>query len=410
MLVEKLCARFAIATLVSLCAYPANQAAAQTKYSNYVMAVLAKAAYSIADDKKVLAYQCWPGKSADTRACKSLEKKWRKVTPGAFTTLAAVKKLNGFSAAIFRHKKDRSVIVSIAGTRPTDGGDIIADIGIARFNPHNNPVLVTQITEALRFVEQASRLEKRSKIQVVGHSLGGFLAQYVTAKMNVARGVSFNGPGALTGLSLPPRAPSLLNVVLSKYPKVYSAKRRMVNLVRKGDPIGNYGAHYGRRHTFQGGSHSIAKFAKDLKRGQKSFETILASKPLWRNRHLVGLAKKCLNAPWPVTKGKNLRLRKCKKKSPGQRWTMRRNGTIQLGAKAPNRCLDVQGGKAKNGARIHLWPCHGKASQIWRFKKGRLVGIGGKCLDVKGGRNKINAKLILWSCHGKKNQKWASRK
>lgn len=82
------------------------------------------------------------------------------------------------------------------------------------------------------------------------------------------------------------------------------------------------------------------------------------------------------------------------------------NGALMAGG----LCVDAAGGRGGDGDNLVLWDCHGGANQKWRYDGGRqaIVGINGKCVDLKGGSGHWfgNQEAILWSCHGQSNQKW----
>lgn len=82
------------------------------------------------------------------------------------------------------------------------------------------------------------------------------------------------------------------------------------------------------------------------------------------------------------------------------------NGVIMAGG----LCVDAAGGRGGDGDNLVLWDCHGGANQKWRYDNGRqaIVGINGKCVDLKGGSGHWfgNQEAVLWSCHGQSNQKW----
>ncbi|MFC0433806.1 RICIN domain-containing protein [Kutzneria buriramensis] len=76
-----------------------------------------------------------------------------------------------------------------------------------------------------------------------------------------------------------------------------------------------------------------------------------------------------------------------------------------------DKCLDVQGGSAADGAQIIQYSCTGRYNQ-----KFQIVNVGSglseirtyadKCLDVQGGSAADGARIIQYSCTGKYNQKF----
>lgn len=68
-----------------------------------------------------------------------------------------------------------------------------------------------------------------------------------------------------------------------------------------------------------------------------------------------------------------------------------------------NDCLDIHG---DNGKDLILYPCHGKANQLFSFETDNSIRQNGKCLDVAGNENRDGTPVILYRCTGKNNQKW----
>lgn len=71
------------------------------------------------------------------------------------------------------------------------------------------------------------------------------------------------------------------------------------------------------------------------------------------------------------------------------------------------RCLDIAGGKNRNGTNIQIYACNGSKSQKWKLtKKMEFRNIMGLCLDVKGGVNADGTNIQLYKCNGSKSQQW----
>lgn len=81
-------------------------------------------------------------------------------------------------------------------------------------------------------------------------------------------------------------------------------------------------------------------------------------------------------------------------------------GTIKMGG----LCLDASNASFDNGVELILWKCHGGTNQNWIYDKtkNRLLNYYDKCVDLEGGapffQNK--QKAILWNCNNLPNQKW----
>jgi hypothetical protein len=318
---------------------------------------------------------------------------------------------NGFSGAIFEGRK--TIYVSFAGT--DDVIDIVGDAQLASWFGNNKTVIKSQIASAKGLTQKAiSHNKSKKKIIVVGHSLGGYLAQVVAAEMRVSAGISLNAPG------FGPKDKG-------KMYKPKNKSRVMVNLSRERDVVGNFGKHFGRKILYHdvmsavnhpGNNHGITGFRKDIANGMKSFRTLVSGSSYFANKAVRSSdSKKCIQIGKPVTEGKNARIRKCNKKKWNQRWTFHKSGIMHLSsvggkdARKP-RCLEAK--TSKKGTAIQVGECHGFQNQRWRFHKKRIRGIAGKfkkmCVDVKGAKNKSGTRLVLWPCHKKSNQKWTKLK
>ncbi|WP_053161231.1 ricin-type beta-trefoil lectin domain protein [Streptomyces caatingaensis] len=74
---------------------------------------------------------------------------------------------------------------------------------------------------------------------------------------------------------------------------------------------------------------------------------------------------------------------------------------------APDKCLDVQGGKKANGTAVQLYTCNGTGAQKWVIDGDALRNLdSGKCLDVKGSGTANGTAVQLWTCNGTKAQNW----
>ncbi|HEY0237171.1 MAG TPA: choice-of-anchor D domain-containing protein [Friedmanniella sp.] len=70
------------------------------------------------------------------------------------------------------------------------------------------------------------------------------------------------------------------------------------------------------------------------------------------------------------------------------------------------KCVDVRGGKTKNGTAVQLYTCNQTDSQTWAHTGSTFQSLG-KCLDVKGGATKNKTKVQLWGCNGSSAQSWS---
>jgi hypothetical protein len=77
------------------------------------------------------------------------------------------------------------------------------------------------------------------------------------------------------------------------------------------------------------------------------------------------------------------------------------------------KCLTDAGNSTRDGTRIELWPCDGKAAQQWTYipdaspdGAGKLT-IHGKCLTIGGNGNANGSKAELLTCDGSGRQGWS---
>jgi hypothetical protein len=77
------------------------------------------------------------------------------------------------------------------------------------------------------------------------------------------------------------------------------------------------------------------------------------------------------------------------------------------------KCLTDAGNSARDGTRIDLWPCDGKAAQQWTYTPdaspegaGKLI-IHGKCLTIAGNGEANGSKAELLACNGSGRQEWS---
>lgn len=126
---------------------------------------------------------------------------------------AVMQHSSGFQGAIYESGDE--LIVAYRGTESWE--DIKADLNIGVGN------VPDQFVPAMELFEKAQQVKSLSKIIVTGHSLGGGLAQLVSAN-KVALGVTFNAPGMdgmskkLAGKGYSFHSANVLNVVLSRDP------------------------------------------------------------------------------------------------------------------------------------------------------------------------------------------------
>ncbi len=133
---------------------------------------------------------------------------------------------SGFEGGIF--ECGDTWVVRYRGTRPSDSRDLKADlhIGLKR--------IPEQFYPAMALFERA-KLSHGSKVVVTGHSLGGGLAQLVSAA-STHPGVTFNAPGMK----------SIADGLAGKTPWGFHAAN-CLNVVLKNDPVSHFGTLIGKK-------------------------------------------------------------------------------------------------------------------------------------------------------------------
>ncbi|WP_425584774.1 ricin-type beta-trefoil lectin domain protein [Streptomyces vastus] len=74
---------------------------------------------------------------------------------------------------------------------------------------------------------------------------------------------------------------------------------------------------------------------------------------------------------------------------------------------APDKCLEVGGGKKDSGTPVQIYTCNGGAGQKWQIRGKALVNVNsGKCLDIKSSGTANGTALQIWTCNNTAAQKW----
>ena len=262
---------------------------AERRLSIETSAKLAKAVYDIVDTPLYtvrLSEQCWQMKrEADQRkiACKYFHRLWQRRSPENFATLFVFRSTGGVSAAVLEHKTSGDVVLAFAGSDQLVDW-LVANQGILRPRGKTLKGLQTVAAGALGIAEKLPQLKKRNgrfinlrEVSVVGHSLGGYLTQLVTALQPVRHGASFNGPGLYRPVEKQQDEIAILLGSRAEHHSKRYASQRMDNHVRQLDPIGRFGRHFGTVHLYKGQAktaHSIDAFLRDLQdRKIKPYDT-----------------------------------------------------------------------------------------------------------------------------------------
>jgi hypothetical protein len=128
--------------------------------------------------------------------------------------------------------------------------------------------------------------------------------------------------------------------------------------------------------------------------------------PLPEGEAIVGVpSRKCIDVQGGIARdGAPLELRTCAPSSPTQRWTFGYEGTVRV----QGLCMDVAWGSTFDGATIQLAVCTGNPAQQFTLNASNdLVNPqADKCVDVRDSSSADGARLQLWTCTGADHQKW----
>ena len=158
----------------------------------------------------------------------------------------------GFQAGAFQNKTTDEVIVAIAGT--DSARDVLADIEIFLGNPLPGiGPLDAQIQDAFLFLDKVRNLVPSADVTIVGHSLGGYIAQVVGAATG-ARTLTINAPGVdretvlhYAGAPVPAQPGTYKTSTPATQPG-YALDTPLSNIenhIRTLDIFGTYGSHLG---------------------------------------------------------------------------------------------------------------------------------------------------------------------
>jgi hypothetical protein len=149
---------------------------------------------------------------------------------------------SGLQARVFEKSGGTEIIVAFKGTVPSMASDLTADLSLALNN------IPTQAYEALRLTALWSAHFPRARKFLVGHSLGGAIAQVVGVRTGF-KFVTFNAPGMLEQSS------GIIPYGMGRLVRLLGGANEDagVNYRRSWDLVGNFGAHIGRRVELTGG-------------------------------------------------------------------------------------------------------------------------------------------------------------
>lgn len=153
---------------------------------------------------------------------------------------------SGLQARVFEKSGGSEIVIAYKGTVPSMASDLHADAQLA---VNHIPV---QAYEALRLTNLWAAHFPRAKRTLVGHSLGGAIAQVVGVRTGF-KFVTFNAPGMLEQSS------GIIPYGMGRLVRLLGGGNEDagVNYRRSWDLVGNFGAHIGRRVELTGGRTGV---------------------------------------------------------------------------------------------------------------------------------------------------------
>lgn len=164
-----------------------------------------------------------------------------------------------FKGCVYKSSAKSECVVAFQGTKPSKAGDLMADVQIFLG-------MLTQYADAAhRLFTRCKEVYSKCEITLVGHSLGGAMAQVIGHWTGVPF-VTFNAPGMWAHLQAAKVGPlstptqrlhsiggTFKSGAMSK--QMASTGRNFRNVL---DPVSGYGSHYGPVTRFWGrGVHSM---------------------------------------------------------------------------------------------------------------------------------------------------------
>jgi len=161
------------------------------------------------------------------------------------------------SAKVSFRDKTTKASVEVSEPNSTMLGDITADLKLAV------GIIPNQASTARKLFKKARDVYNGYELSIVGHSLGGYLAQVVSYWYLVPC-VTFNAPGAWGDLQKAKVNIFKPQVMWRTIKSSTKSQDACENFIHKGDPIGNYGLHRGGTHRISGWKHGMADILKSI--------------------------------------------------------------------------------------------------------------------------------------------------
>ncbi len=141
-------------------------------------------------------------------------------------------------------------------------GDLTADLKLAL------GVIPNQASTARTLYKKAIETYGATyDLSIVGHSLGGYLAQVVSYWYAVPC-VTFNAPGAWGDIQKAKINLFKPEVMWRSVKSTFQWEETCVNFIHIGDPIGNFGLHRGRTQRVAGVGHAIKGIRKTIEKSR----------------------------------------------------------------------------------------------------------------------------------------------
>jgi len=154
---------------------------------------------------------------------------------------------SGLQGRVFRKSATGECVIAFKGTKPSMVSDLTADLKIVC------EAIPRQAYQAIAIAGVWQGRLAGAKVTMVGHSLGGGIAQIVGITTGI-RFVTFNAPGMWTNA-----------IGVCAFKRLANTLQRGMNMIKWGDPVGNFGKHIGDTTRVRSMGHSMVGFVDFLR-------------------------------------------------------------------------------------------------------------------------------------------------
>ena len=314
---------------------------------------------------------------------------------------------SGLQAALYRQANSNAFVLAFAGTKKAN--DIPAGLGLtvgASPSPRIFQKIARDVTARMDTLTAGSRHPR--KLQITGHSLGGYHAQLMSTVLASDALVTFNSPGS--------------GATRAKWSVGNTRAKKALHYVRRQDKVHLAGGSHFAPATYffeaqHHNLHGLGQFREHLRTNPltvgsdvhtnkvlMSFETTksLIGRIPGISRLVKGQAKVCARGS-ADPRDLQLKAGSC---IAATTFNYTSTGFIlnfrTLAGETKPRCFQENG----NSRPVTMEVCNGSRRQAWKPNGPRLRNVRtGRCLDMsKGGNNA--GQLITYTCHDGLNQKW----